>query len=444
MNSRSALKPLVLFSAAVCFCANLFAQTQNAVSNSILLPKVFLADPQALAESKIKFTANDPSLKPAFDNLFKEADAALKAKPQSVMDKHRVPPSGDKHDYVSQAPYFWPETNAAGKIEYVRHDGERNPESNVDSDANRLGATCSDVSTLGLAFYFTNDEKYANKAAQLLRAFFLNPATKMNPNLNFGQGIPGEVDGRPAGLISARGIVDLMDALSLLENSKSWTADDRTQMRAWLEDYYQWLTTSKIGKGELDAKNNHGSFCNDQAAAIALFLGKTDEARELILDAKTNRIVHQILSDGRQPLELVRTKSFGYSSFNLRALIDMASIAQNLQIDLWHYRATNGGSIFRATQMMAQYADPKQVWTNQQIHGYNHGGLADLILRAAPQYPQTHLADELQFYQPAELISNRCRLLFVTAPIQATNSTANQARKKGRGDKNAQGDTLEE
>lgn len=428
MNLRSDLKVLCLFFIAICICENIFAVE----TNSIPLPKVFLADPQILAGAKAEFLKKGARLKPAFDNLFNEAEAALNTKPQSVMDKRRVPPSGDKHDFVSQAPYFWGETNADGIVNYVRRDGERNPESGIDSDAGRLASVCSNVTTLALAFYFTGDEKYSWKAAQLLRVFFLDPATRMNPNLNFGQGIPGETDGRPFGLISARGFVDLMDALSLLENSKSWTPDDQRQMHAWLEDYFHWLTTSNLGKEELDAKNNHGSWCNDQAASIALFLGETNYAHELFSHA-TNRIAHQIQPDGHEPLELARTKSFGYSSFNLRALIDMASIAQNQGIDLWHFRGTNGGSIYRALAFMAPYANATNKWPFQQIHGYHHDALADTLLRAAPHYrPETHLADALQFYQPDEIVSNRCRLLFKTAPIPS------QKGQQGRGDTNGQ------
>lgn len=435
MILKSGLKFVFLLFATIVTCGTAFGALQT---NS--QPRVFLADPKILVAAKMELEHTNSTLKPAFDRLLSEANKALDTKPQSVMDKRRVPPSGDKHDYVSQAPYFWPETNADGKISYVRHDGERNPDSNVDSDAGRLSATCSGVSTLALAFYFSGDEKYAAKATQLLRVFFLNSETKMNPNLNFGQGIPGEVDGRPFGLISARGFVDLMDALSLLKNSNSWTSDDQQQMHAWLEKYFDWLTTGKLGKEELAAKNNHGSFCNDQAAAIALYLGKTDFAHDLLLQA-TNRITRQIEPSGHEPLELARTKSFGYSSFNLRALIDMASLAQNQGIDLWHFRGTNGGSIYRAVWFMSSYANTTNKWPFQQIHGYNHDGLADLILRAAPHYhPETHLADTLQFYQPTDLISNRCRLLFRTAEIPGV---ANPFAVKGRG-ANGQNDDLEE
>ena len=180
------------------------------------LPKVIYADPHALADAKAKFLAGTNSLKPAFDELFATAQKALQSKPVSVMDKNQVPPSGDKHDFISQAPYFWRDTNSPNG-RYIRRDGERNPESGKDSDAGRIGRVCSDVHTLAIAFYFSGNEAFAAHAAELLRVWFLNPATGMHPNLNFGQGIPGEVDGRPMGIIGTRGFVDLVDAIRLWE-----------------------------------------------------------------------------------------------------------------------------------------------------------------------------------------------------------------------------------
>jgi Alginate lyase len=383
------------------------------------LPKVFCADPQALLESKACFATNDAALKPAFDKLFSDARKALSSKPVSVIEKNRIPPSGDKHDYVSQAPYYWPDTNSAdGK--YIRHDGERNPESKVDSDDQRLNSVCSRTHTLALAFYFSGDEKYAAKATELLRVFFLDPATRMNPNLNFGQGIPGQCDGRPSGLITARGFVELVDALGLLEESKSWTAADRQGMKSWLEKYFNWLTTSKIGLGERKTRNNHGSFYDGQAAAIALFIGQPDFARNIVAEARTKRIAFQIEPDGRQPLELARTKSFGYSAFNLRALVDLASIAQNLGVDLWHYQSTNGACLLAALQFMAPYADAHKKWPFQQIYAYNHTPVGELLLRATPQYPGAGLEHWLAFFRKDELADNRERLLFRTARLDLT------------------------
>ena len=121
-----------------------------------------------------------------------------------------------------------------------------------------------------------------------MEVFFLNPGTRMNPNLNFGQGIPGQVTGRPEGLISARGLVELVDGLGLLAGSKSWTAADEAGMQAWVGEYFNWMMTSKIGQGESAAANNHGTFFDVQAVALALYLGKMDAAREIVTTAGEN------------------------------------------------------------------------------------------------------------------------------------------------------------
>ena len=341
-------------------------------------PKVFCDDAATLLASKDALTAGDAALKPAMTHLLAEADKRLNQKASSVMDKNQVPPSGDKHDYISQAPYYWRDTNSPdGK--YIRRDGERNPESNNDSDSGRFQKTCADVHTLALAYYFSGDEKYATKAAELTRVWFLDPATHMNPNLNYGQGIPGETEGRPAGLISARGLVHLVDAIGLIAASKSWTADDQAKMSAWFTEYLHWLTTSKIGRGELDAKNNHGTYCATQAAAIALFLGKTDMASNIVSQAREKRVARQIEPDGREPLELARTTSFGYSMFNIHALMDLACLGNAVGVDLWHYQTADGRSILKAAEFMAPYVDPDRKWPFQQIHPANRGDLVELL-----------------------------------------------------------------
>jgi hypothetical protein len=353
--------------------------------------------------------------------LLADANDSLDEKPSSVMDKTQIPPSGDKHDYISQAPYFWRDTNSTD-TKYVVHDGQRNPESGKDSDAGNFAGICYDSHTLALAYYFSGDEKYAAKAAEFIRAWFLNPATRMNPNLKYGQGIPGKVEGRAAGLITARCLADLVDAVGFLAGSKNWTTNDQQQMVAWAGDYFQWLTTSAIGLDEDGAANNHGTFYDVQAVSLALFLGKTDFAREKLLAAREKRIAKEIEPDGKMPKELKRTLSFQYSTFNLQAEMDLAALGRSAGVDLWHYQTADGRSILKAAEFMAPYADPGRTWPYQQIKRPNRRELGQLLLRAAAEFPDSNIKDALKFFRPGDFSDDTGRLYLKMARLDAANS----------------------
>ena len=234
-------------------------------------PRYFGASPGALAKVKAQLAASDPSLQRALKNLVADADEALSVKPPSVVEKNKTPPSGDKHDYMSLAPYYWPDPAKSNGLPYIRHDGKVNPESRVDGyDHGRMSEMGNTVETLALAYYFTGKETYAAQAAKFLRVWFLDPMTRMNPHLNFAQAIPGENTGRGTGILEGRHISQAADAAELLAGSPSWTEKDRSEFKAWLGTYLDWLLTSKNGRDEANAKNNHGSFYDVQAMELAL------------------------------------------------------------------------------------------------------------------------------------------------------------------------------
>jgi Alginate lyase len=315
-----------------------------------------------------------------------EADEAMKAAPVSVMDNHATPPSGDRHDYMSLAPYFWPNPATPNHLPYVRHDGLKNPEAAAIDDHDNLPHMAEQVHALALGYFFTRDELYAKRAALLLQVWFLDPATHMNPNLKFAQAVLGVNDGRGTGILEARWFANVVDALALLQGSNSLTVADDSALHAWFNDYFTWLTTSANGKDEAAAKNNHGSWDDVQTAAIAIYLDKTEFARDLVEAAKKKRIGLQISADGQQPLEEARTKSFSYCVFNLQALTRLATIGQAVGVDLWSYKAEHSGSIRAALNYLLPFVQDPKAWGHENIEGMSTGDLRVPLLRAAVQF----------------------------------------------------------
>ena len=344
----------------------------------------FGARPGALEKAKVAATS-DESAKKALKKLIADADKALAVTPPSVMQKSKVPPSGDKHDYMSIAPYYWPNPATKDGLPYLRKDGKVNPESRDEAanDTLRARLVGSSVETLALAYHFTGEQKYAEHAAKILRTWFLDPATKMTPHFRFAQAIPGVNDGRGTGILEARGLADAADAATLLHGSKHWSAADQQALFAWAAAYFEWLTASKNGLDERAAKNNHGTWYDVQAVKWALVLGRKDQAKEICAEAATRRIGLQIQPDGKQPLELVRTASLSYSCFNLRALSALAGLGEHVGVDLWKYRSADGRSLVGALDFLVPYLGKNpRPWTMQQIHETNADDVLP-VLRAA-------------------------------------------------------------
>jgi Alginate lyase len=355
--------------------------------------KVYSINLKRLNELHDLYVKNKLEGNEAFRELISKADNFLSMKPVSVIDKLQTPPSGDKHDYMSRGPYWWPNPNTKDGLPYIRKDGERNPEIYKITDHTNESKMTDAVSVLSLAYYITKDSKYSSKASKLLHVWFLDDSTKMNPNLNYAQGIPGICTGRGIGIIELSHIYNIVDAIGILETSNVWKEKDDKQIYTWFEKYLNWLTTSKYGNDESDWKNNHGSWYDVQVTSISLFLGKEDLAKKILTRAKTKRIDLQIKSDGKQPFELERTKSWGYSSFNLNALYHLAYLGNHVGIDLWHYESPNGGSIHKALDFILPYALNFDKWKYKQIQKIDPESIYFPLLLAEKKYDKKNYSD---------------------------------------------------
>ena len=253
-------------------------------------PALILIDGSALGPPGHAFRPKIPPSSPRPGNSM-PTPCALETPLVSVMDKQKLPPSGDKHDFVSYGPYWWPDPKKPDGLPYIRRDGEVNPESRGPAtDYHAMGRMADAVKTLALAYFLSHDEAYAAHAARLLRAWFLDPATRMNPNLNFGQAIPGVCEGRGVGIIDTVSLLPIPDATLVLLPSAAWTDADQQGLRDWFAAYLQWLLTSKNGKDEAAAENNHGTWYDAQVAALAIYVGRPEIARQTLQTAQTTRI----------------------------------------------------------------------------------------------------------------------------------------------------------
>lgn len=387
-----------------------FGVAAQAIEPVQLQSRVFALSPAALAETKARLRANDPALQSALGRLRRQAAEAVQVAPLSVMDKSRTPPSGDKHDYLSLAPYFWPDPNKKDGIPYINRDGEVNPESRTGTDYTTMIRMGSSVETLALAYYLMDDDAYAQHAVKLLRVWFLDAGTRMNPRLEYGQGVVGKTAGNPWGIIETTRLIGILDAVSLLECSPAWTPQDRRGMSVWCQEYLNWLRTSELGQREARSPNNHGPWYDAQIVRLALYLGQKDLARETLEAAKHRRIDAQIEPDGSQPRELARTKSFHYSLFNLRAMFTLASLGERVGVDLWHYRSQDGRSIRAVLDAVAQYANPEKQWPHKELR-FRRAELVPILHQAAGVYHEPRYQRLLQLLPAEEVASNRVQLL---------------------------------
>lgn len=348
-------------------------------------PTVFVLNADVLRSKKAAINAKDATLMPAYKKLLRDADKALLEGPFSVMEKKNNPPSGDKHDYMSLAPYHWPDPSKPDGLPYIRKDGQTNPEVKEYKDKEYMPKLCELVSTLGLAYYFSGDEKYAAHAAKLLEVWFLNAGTKMNPNLNFAQAIRGVNTGRGAGLIDARHFMKLIDGIGLLQGSGAWTATNQKGMQGWFTDFLMWMQTNPIGKDEMAAKNNHGTYYDALRLSIALFTDNKAAAIKIV-DNATGRLNSQMDADGKFPLEMERTIALHYNVFDLHAFYMIAAMAEKLGMDVWNYTGPQGASLKKGFDYFYPYLIKEKEWTGQQIKPFEFDEGYPLLLTSGQKF----------------------------------------------------------
>ena len=378
--------------------------SQNKPELSGTFPKTLAIDGKVLQNNYELIVANDVDKVRALKSLLKKADKVLEeAKVYSVMNKKQMPPSGDKHDYMSTGPYWWPDPTKPDGLPYIKKDGLRNPTYYDITDSQEINKVEDEALTLALAYYFTRENKYAKFASKLIKTWFLDTETRQNPNLNFGQGIPGLNTGRGTGIIETRDVYRVQDAAILIQETPNWSKENHQALKKWFSDYLTWMLESPIGKDEADSNNNHGTFYSEQVIAFALFSERPEVALNEIEIFK-NRMESQLKSDGSQPFELARTKSWNYVNMNLYGYFLIAKLAENAKIQLWNQQISEGKNMKNALDWIVPYLKNEKNWEYEQIQKIGFGETIKILKYASkkysnPEYEALAKKIDLKMYQ---------------------------------------------
>lgn len=329
--------------------------------------KTFLIEDTVMEENLLKIQNGDSSLEHAVKQLINQADSVMKTPVRSVMEKSALPPSGNKHDYLSRGTYWWPNPDKPDGLPYIQKDGKVNPETGKIRDFHYMTELNNAIKILGVSYFYTGNELYVADAIKRLRVWFIDSATRMNPNLNHSQVIPGVSDGREQGLIDTRTFVDLIDGVQLMSTSKNFTKADMDAIKGWFSEFLEWMTTSKIGLAAGKLENNIGTAYYMQIMSYALFTDQKYKARSVLAFEVPNLLDKQFEQDGRQPHELSRTNAWSYSTSNLRYWFRIARLAEHLRVDLWNYKTSNGKGIRNGFDWFLPYAIEGQEWTYDQM-----------------------------------------------------------------------------
>lgn len=420
MKNRAVLTMVLLFTSIM-----FYAQNGNTYENQIFKSKRSLIYYNINLNNQVKkkIKEKDSFFLSKYKIVIEEAEKLLQFKANPVTNKTKIPASGNKHDYLSYAPYKWPDATKHDGLPWVTKDGEINPVSNgYDTDFKRASEFFMTIETLSWAFYFSENKKYANKAIDLIKIWYINAETKVNPNINFGQSVPGAADGRKAGVQEWLNQYHVITALQIFEQAGVLPSIIKQYMDIWMTSYLRWLLTDSMAVEAGKTGQNHANHYNHQIVGLLLYLDRVEKAKQIIENAKYNRIAVQILPNGRQPKEMGRTRSVHYASLNLWSLTELTFIGKKLGVDLWNFKTEDERSLKNAFSYLKKYINQPEKWPFKEISkgGVLHtmdAEMKPMLSKASTLLKEQWIDGNSKFYQnltalevlqypPLELLSN--------------------------------------
>lgn len=295
------------------------------------------------------------------DRILKAADAALTLAPITITEYPAKFSKGGPNDFYSEADYFWPNPKTPDGLPYVSRDGESNPE-NFSEHRMAMRHLRDAVAALAAAYKITGEDRYAVKAAELLRVFFLDPGTRMNPNLRFAQAVRGGSPGRSWGIIDGLHLIEIPPAIVAMEKSPAFSPELVAGLKQWFEEMSQWMLTSKNGRAEAAARNNHSVAFWLQIACYARFTGDQKELAKCRRQFEEVFAPKQMAVNGSFPLELARTKPYGYSIFQFDNMATLCQVLSTPDENLWNFQLPDGRGIRRAAAWLYPFLADKSKW----------------------------------------------------------------------------------
>ena len=330
----------------------------NTLVKSILIAFVF-----SLFGCATKMNLANLNLKKQMELVLKkqildEAAWAMQQEPITVSATFCPRSAGGTNDFYSEGDYWWPDSKNP-EAPYIQKDGLTNPENFV---AHRLAMIrfSKIIGALASAYKITGNTEYVQKAKTHLNAWFVNEQTKMNPNLQFAQAIKGRFTGRGIGIIDTIHLMEVAQGTLVIQDK--FDSESLFQIKKWFSDYLSWMMNSANGKEEMSAKNNHGTCFVMQVASFAKLTGDKSLMEFCSNRFKEVLLPNQMAENGSFPLELARTKPYGYSIFNLDAMTTICQILTTKKDNLWQYNTADGKNIKTAIAYLQPYIADKSKW----------------------------------------------------------------------------------
>ncbi|HXI83524.1 MAG TPA: alginate lyase family protein [Verrucomicrobiae bacterium] len=295
------------------------------------------------------------------ERILKAANVALGLEPLAITKFRTKLSEGGPNDFYSNGDYWWPDPTKSDGLPYIERDGESNPD-NFSQHRLAMRDLRDAVAALAAAYKITGDDRYVTKAVELLRVFFLDPQTRMNPHLKYAQAIPGKTPGRGIGIIDALHLIEVPFAIQAMQKSSAFPPEVLAGLKQWFGELAEWMITSKNGREEAGTKNNHTVAFYLQLAVYAGFTGDEAKLAECRRQFKEVFVPNQMAADGSFPAELKRTKPYGYSIFQLDNMATLCQVLSTDHDDLWTFELADGRGIRKAMAYLYPFLADKSQW----------------------------------------------------------------------------------